>query len=60
MQSSLNFFDVLSAVLVGNSAIVAMIFAFMRLRQKDQWDWYSAGSMIYFGAILMMAGYFAT
>lgn len=60
MQPALNFFDLLLAALVANTAIVAMIFAFMRLRQKDQWDWYSAGSMIYFGAILMMAGYLAT
>lgn len=59
-MDALNFFDILLAVIVGNSAIVMAVFVFMRLRQRNAWDWFSAGAAIYAGAILMIAGYYST
>lgn len=56
----LTFFDVLLAVIVGGSALMAGAFGFVRISRADVFDKYSAGALIYCGTITALAGYLAT
>ena len=53
------FFGVISAVLIANAATLALVFGVIRLRQKDEFDWYSAGSLMFAGGVGMLAAYLA-
>lgn len=56
----LTFFDVLLAVIVGGSALMAGAFGFIRITRLDAFDKYSAWSLVYCGAITATAGYLAS
>lgn len=55
----MNIFTVLAAVLWGNAATAALIFAVVRLRQKDAFDAQSVGAIMFFSVVAISAGYLA-
>lgn len=54
------FFAVIAAVLWANAATAALIFAIVRLRQKDAFDAQSLGAVLFFSVVAISAGYLAT
>lgn len=55
----MNIFTVMAAVLWGNAATGAFIFALVRLRQKDAFDAQSLGAIAFFSVVAIVAGYLA-
>ena len=58
-DARMNIFTVLAAVLWGNAATAAFIFALVRLRQKDAFDPQSVGAIAFFAVVAISAGYLA-
>lgn len=56
----MSIFTVLAAVLWGNAATAALIYALVRLNREDRMDKSIAGAILFFAVIAGSAGYLAT
>ncbi len=41
------FLSTIAAVIVANVLTISALFGFLRIVKKDEWDWYSAGAIIF-------------
>lgn len=54
------FASIVTAVIVANAVTAAFLFAIVRIRQRDAWDWYSASSMLFASFVGGIAAYLAS
>lgn len=58
-MEALSFDDVVSAVVIANAATALFIFGFIRLRNRNEFDWWSAGSILVAAALVLPSLYYS-